>query len=66
MLALIKFSYYFMGQQNNPQIPCQNLFKPSYSPPEDLVFYTVVDDHQFGKVSIYTSTKRPSSIIAKV
>lgn len=55
-----------MGQQNNPQIPCQNLMKSSQKSPEDLVFYMTVDDNQFGRVPVYTLTKRPSSYVAKV
>jgi hypothetical protein len=54
-----------MGQQNSSQNPCQNLIN-SNKTSEDLVFYINVDDNQFGNIPVYTSTKRPSSYVAKV
>jgi hypothetical protein len=55
-----------MGQQSSSQTICQDFAKPSNHGPEDLLFYLTVQDRQFGKIAVYSSTKRPSSYVAKV
>ena len=55
-----------MGQQSSSQTICQDFTKPSNHGPEDLVFYLTVEDRQFETVPIYSSTKRPSSYVAKL
>jgi hypothetical protein len=55
-----------MGQQTTSQTICQDFAKPYNHGPEDLVFYLTVEDRQFGKIPVYSSTKRPSSYVAKV
>jgi len=55
-----------MGQQNSSQNPCQNFYKPANKGADDLIFYLAVNDPQFGNVPVYSSTKRPSSYVAKI